>query len=83
MSTPVVSIGVRRADGYIQVLSTLNNFNDELDKHEFDLLIDHLLQTYQSVGVAAEVYVVEMFQNSAEHLYEDPYPPSVVGKFVA
>ena len=48
---------------------------------EFDLLIDHLLQTYQVVGVAAEVYVVEMFQNSAEHLYEDPYPTSAVGKF--
>lgn len=80
MSSPVVNIGVRRADGYIQVLSTLNNFNEELDKHEFELLIDHLLQTYQSVGVAAEVYIVEMFQNSAEHLYQDPYPPHKVKK---
>lgn len=82
MSSPVVSIGVRRADGYIQVLSTLNNFNEELDKHEFELLIDHLLQTYQSVGVAAEVYIVEMFQNSAEHLYQDPYPPLKIDKFI-
>lgn len=81
MSSSVVSIGIRRADGYIQVLSTLNNFNEELDKYEFDLLIDHLLQTYQSAGVAAEVYIVEMFQNSAEYLYEDPYPPQTRNEF--
>lgn len=76
MSISVINIGVRCEDGYIRVLCTLNNFNEELDKYEFDALIDQVLQTYQSVGVAAEVFVIDMFQKSSEYLYIDPYPPA-------
>ena len=75
MSISVINIGVRRHDGYIHVLSTLNNFREELNKGEFDEVIDQLLRTYQSVGVAAEVFVIDVFQNSGEYLYSDPYPP--------
>lgn len=74
MSISVINIGVRREDRYIHVLCTLNNFNEELDKYEFDELIDQTLQSYQSAGVAAEVFIIEMFQKSGEYLYIDPYP---------
>lgn len=75
MSISVINIGVRRHDGYIHVLSTLNNFREELDKEEFDDLIDHLLRSYQSAGVPAEVFIIHSFQNAGEYLYADPYPP--------
>jgi hypothetical protein len=75
MSISVINIGVRRHDGYIHVLSTLNNFREELDKYEFDELVDQLLRTYQSVGIAAEVFIIDTFQNSGEYLYADKYPP--------
>jgi hypothetical protein len=74
MSISVINIGVRRHDGYIHVLSTLNNFQEELNKDEFDELIDQLLRTYQSVGVAAEVFIIDNFQNACEYLYADKYP---------
>lgn len=75
MSISVINIGVRRRDGYIHVLCTLNNFREELNKDEFDELIDQLLRTYQSVGVAAEVFIIDAFQNSGKYLYADLYPP--------
>lgn len=75
MSISVINIGVRRHDGYIHVLSMLNNFLEELNKDEFDELIDQLLRTYQSVGVAAKVFIIDTFQNAGEYLYADKYPP--------
>lgn len=75
MSISVINIGVRQNNGYIHVLCTLNNYREELNKGEFDELIDQLLRTYKSVGISAEVFVIDVFQNSGEYLYNDPYPP--------
>ena len=77
MSISIINIGARRHDGYIHVLSTLNNFREELNKDEFDELIDQLLRMYQSAGVAAEVFIIDTFQNAGEYLYADPYPPQM------